>query len=55
MDERMLDGMADLLVRQLGSIYAGGAMPERMQVIVRPIFTWPDGKPVVWVMVNWPN
>ena len=55
MDEHLLDGMAALLVRQLGSIYEGGAMPERVQIVVRAIFTWPDGKPGVWVMVNWPN
>ena len=51
----LLGCAADLLVRQLGSIYEGGAMPERVQIVVRPIFTWPDGKPGVWVMVNWPN
>ena len=55
MDESVLDSMAVLLVRQLGSILEEGALPERVQIVVRPIFTWPEGKPGVWVMVNWPN
>jgi len=32
-----------------------GAPLQNAQIIVRPIFTWPDGRPGVWVMVNWPN
>jgi hypothetical protein len=55
MDERVLDSMATMLVRQLGSILEEGVLPERVQIVARPIFTWPDGEPGVWVMVNWPN
>jgi hypothetical protein len=55
MDEHMLDDMADLLMRQLGSLYEGRAMPERVQIVARPISTWPEGKLAVWVMVNWPH
>jgi hypothetical protein len=55
MDERMLDGMADVLMRQLGFLYEGRAMSERVQIVARPISTWPEGKLAVWVMVNWPN
>ena len=55
MDERVLTGMADLLLRQLGAVFEDGVLPANTQVVVRPIFTWPEGKPGVWVMVNWPN
>jgi hypothetical protein len=54
-NENVLHGMAALLVRQLGSILEGGALPERVQIVVRPVYTWPDGEPGVWIMVNWPN
>ena len=55
MDERVLTDMADLLLRQLGAVFEDGVLPANTQVVVRPIFTWPEGKPGVWVMVNWPN
>jgi hypothetical protein len=29
--------------------------PANVQVIVRPIVAWPDGRPGVWMIVNWPN
>ena len=25
------------------------------QIIIRPLYTWPDGQPAIWVMVNCPN
>jgi hypothetical protein len=55
MDELMMGSMVGLLMRQLDTVLHGGTLPENAQIIIRPIFTWPDGKPAVWVMVNWPN
>ena len=55
MNENVLHGMAALLVRRLGSILEEGALPERVQIVVRPVYTWPYGQPRVWIMVNWPN
>jgi hypothetical protein len=52
MDELELATLVGLMVE---SVLEGGAMLENAQIIVRPIFTWPDGQPGVWVMVNWPN
>jgi hypothetical protein len=54
-NESILHGMAAQLVRQLGSILEEGGLPERVQIVVRPIDTWPDGDAGVWIMVNWPN
>jgi hypothetical protein len=55
MDEGALDSMAALLLQELGSLFEDGALPGRVQIVVRPIFTWGEGKPGVWIMVNWPN
>jgi hypothetical protein len=52
MDELKLATLVGMMVE---SALEGGALPGNAQIIVRPIFTWPDGKPGVWVMVNWPN
>ena len=53
MDERELATLVGLMVE---SVLEGGAtLPGNAQIIVRPIFTWPDAKPGVWIMVNWPN
>jgi hypothetical protein len=52
MDELELATLVGLMVE---SVMEDSALPENAQIIVRPIFTWPDGKPGVWVMVNWPN
>jgi hypothetical protein len=54
-NENVPHDMATLLVRQLESILEDGALPERVQIVVRPIYTWPDGEAAVWIMVNWPN
>jgi hypothetical protein len=55
MDERELDGLVGLLLVQIGAVLEGEALPDNAQIVVRPIFTWPDGQPAVWVVVNWPN
>lgn len=55
MDDRMLDGMAEALVRQLAAAFEDSLPPADVQIIVRPMVAWPDSKPRVWVMVNWPN
>ena len=55
MDEPVLEDMADLLLRQLGSLFEEGALPGRVQIVIRPIAAWPEGRPGVWIMVNWPN
>jgi hypothetical protein len=52
MDELELATLVGMMVE---SVLEGGALPGNAQIIVRPIVTWPDGKPGVWVMVNWPN
>jgi hypothetical protein len=55
MDDPMLDSMADVLLRELAAAFQDSLPPANVQVIVRPIVAWPDGKPCVWVMINWPN
>ena len=55
MDERELASVADLLMSQLGAILESGTLPENAQVVIRPVYTWPDGQPAVWVAVNSPN
>jgi hypothetical protein len=50
--------LATLVNRMMESILAGGALLDEMgnaQVVIRPLFTWPDGQPVIWVIVNCPN
>jgi hypothetical protein len=52
MDELELATLVGMMVE---SVLEGGALPGNAQIIVRPIFTCPDGKAGMWVMVNWPN
>jgi hypothetical protein len=47
--------MTALLLRELTAFFENGMLPRNAQVVVRPIFTWPDGRPAVWIMVNCPN
>jgi hypothetical protein len=55
MGELELGSLVGLLMGQLGAVFEAGTLPESAQIVARPIFTWPDGKPGVWVIVNWPN
>ena len=50
--------------RQLGGLTRCGSwtrsstsvlLQENAQIVIRPIFTWPDGKLNMWMIVNWPN
>jgi hypothetical protein len=55
MDEQEL---ATLVSRMMESILAGGALLNDIrdaQIVIRPIYTWPDGEPAIWVMINCPN
>jgi hypothetical protein len=54
-DDLELGSVAGLMMRQLEAVFEGGRLPENAQLVVRPIFTWPNGQPAVWVVVNWPN
>ena len=47
--------LASLFGMMLESVLESGSILENAQIIVRPIPTWPDGRPGVWIMVNWPN
>jgi hypothetical protein len=47
--------MTVVLLRELTSFFENGVLPRNTQVVVRSIFTWPDGHPAVWIMVNCPN
>jgi hypothetical protein len=50
--------LGTLVTRMMESMLAGGAMLDNLhdaQIVIRPIFTWPDGQPAIWVMVNCPN
>ena len=42
-------------MRQLESVFDGLLLQENAQIVIRPIFTWPDGKLNTWMIVNWPN
>lgn len=55
MDELVLGSLVAMLMRSLEGALEGGEVPENTQIVVRPIFTWPDGRPGLWIMVNWPN
>jgi hypothetical protein len=55
MNEQELATLVDLVMK---SILADGAMLDNLhdaQIVIRPIFTSPDGQPAIWVMVNCPN
>jgi|SoiMetStandDraft_5_1073268.scaffolds.fasta_scaffold74469_2 hypothetical protein len=55
MSERELATLVNLMME---SILAGGLLLADMpdaQIVIRPIFTWPDGQPALWVIVNCPN
>ena len=45
MDEFMFGDLVGVLMRQFDAVVEGGVLPENAQIVVRPIFTWPDGKP----------
>ena len=50
--------LATLISLMMEYVLAGGALAEQVQnaqVVVRPIYTWPDGEPAVWAIVNCPN
>jgi hypothetical protein len=55
MDELELVSVVGLLMCQIEAVLEAGVLPENAQIVVRPIFTWPDGRPAVWVMLNSPN
>jgi hypothetical protein len=55
MDELELGSVVSLLMRQIEAVVEAGALPENAQIVIRPIFTWPEGQPAVWVMLNSPN
>jgi hypothetical protein len=50
--------LAPLVSLMMESILAVGALLDNArdaQIVIRPIFTWPDGQPAIWVIVNCPN
>lgn len=55
MNERELASMVGRLMTQIEASLGAGPFPENTQIVIRPIFTWPDGAPAVWVTVNTPN
>ena len=55
MDEVKLASVVGLLMTHLEAAFKAGVLPENTQIVIRPIFTWPDGEPSVWVIVNTPN
>jgi hypothetical protein len=55
-DERELASMVGrLLMSRIEASLGAGPFPENTQIVIRPIVTWPDGAPVIWVTVNTPN
>jgi hypothetical protein len=54
MNEQELATLVNLMVE---SILAFGALEDmpNAQIVIRPILTWPDGQPAIWVIVNCPN
>jgi hypothetical protein len=54
-DELKLAGMVGLLMRHFEASLGARALPENTQIVIRPLFTWPDGELAVWVTVNTPN
>jgi hypothetical protein len=55
MDELKLASMVGLLMSQLEAVRLAGMLPANTQIVIRPIYTWPDGQPAIWVIVNTPN
>jgi hypothetical protein len=55
MDEVEFGNLVGSLMCQLESAVEGGVLQENAQIVVRPIFVWPNGTLRVWVMINWPN
>ena len=50
--------LATLVNRVMESILAGGAMLDNLhdaQIVIRPIFTWPETQMAGWPSVNCPN
>jgi hypothetical protein len=55
MDEHELASVAHLLMCKIEAMLDAKSLPENAQLIVRPLHTWPDGEPALWIMVNCPN
>jgi hypothetical protein len=55
MDDPKLASVVGLLVNHLEAAFGAGLLPENTQIVIRPIFSWPDGEPSVWVILNTPN
>jgi hypothetical protein len=55
MDELELSDMVRLLMCHLEQALEAGRIPENTQIVIRPVFAWPDGRAVAWVIVNTPN
>jgi hypothetical protein len=55
MDEVDLGNVVGSLMRQLEWAMDGGLLQDNVQIVIRPIFTWPDGPSSVWIIVNCPN
>ncbi len=55
MDELKLASVVGLLMTRLEAAFVAGMLPENTQIVIRPTYTWPDGQPTVWVIVNTPN
>lgn len=55
MDELKLATVVGLLMGHLEAAFGAGMLPENTQIVIRPIYTWPDGQASVWVIVNTPN
>jgi hypothetical protein len=55
MDEQELATLVNLMME---SILADSALVSDIrdaQIVIRPIYTWPDGEPALWIMINCPN
>lgn len=55
MDEHELATLVNLMME---SILADSALVSDIrdaQIVIRPIYTWPEGEPALWIMINCPN
>ncbi len=55
MDKVELGNLVGSLMRQLEWAMDGALLQDNVQIVIRPIFNWPDGESSVWIIVNWPN
>jgi hypothetical protein len=46
------EGLATLVTLVVKSVLSGSIPPGVAQIVIRPIPTWPDGEPAVWIAVN---